>query len=94
MGRKGISHRAVIELLGDMTAVANALGLKKPNTVAHWKRPGRGIPSLYWRQIAALAQARGYAVTVADLEHTSPAARARRRRMHRPGFPLDVAEAA
>jgi hypothetical protein len=63
-----LSHREIIEKLGDMTAVATALKLPKRNTVAHWKREDRGIPPVYWPALVRLAQERGLPVTIADLE--------------------------
>lgn len=84
---RGLSHRTIVELLGDMTAVADALGIKPANNVAHWKKAGRGIPPLYWLAISQLARRQGYRITVADLARTSPSPRARRQRQR-----LDPAE--
>lgn len=79
MGRR-LSHATVVELLGDMTVLARALGIRVPNTVAHWKKPDRGIPPLYWAAIARIAQAQGFRITVEDLECTWPHPRTRMRK--------------
>jgi DNA-binding transcriptional regulator YdaS (Cro superfamily) len=67
-----LSHAMVVELLGGMTVIAPAVGIRKPNTVAHWKKPGRGIPPLYWPAIERMAAAKGWKISCADLEATSP----------------------
>jgi hypothetical protein len=76
MGKNGaatpLTHRTVVELLGDRIVIARALGMPKANTVAHWKKPGRGIPAIYWPAIERLAQAQGFRITCSDLEATSP----------------------
>lgn len=77
---RGLSHRTVVELLGDMTALAKALRISPANSVASWKKPDRGIPPLYWPAICRLARRRGYDITPDDLARTSPSVRVRKRR--------------
>jgi DNA-binding transcriptional regulator YdaS (Cro superfamily) len=76
MGKNGaaipLTHAMVVEKLGDRIVIARALGMDKPNTVAHWKRKGRGIPPHYWPAIERLAAAQGLRITCADLEASSP----------------------
>lgn len=69
---KRVDHGALIEQLGGMNGVAKALGVTKPNTIAHWKKPGRGIPPIYWPAIERLARAHGLDISCADLEAGSP----------------------
>jgi hypothetical protein len=47
-----ISHREVIRRLGGFKVVSEALG-KRRNTVVKWG--ARGIPGIYWPDIADLA---------------------------------------
>ena len=72
--RARLSHKTIVELVGDRVEIARALGLAE-NTPAHWKT--RGIPPVYWPAIARLAQKRGFDVTVDDMARTSPLPSAR-----------------
>lgn len=73
MPRKRCSHAEIVEALGGMTALGQALGLN-PMAVAQWKQPDRGIPPWYWPRIERLAAKQGRRITVRDLEETHPKA--------------------
>lgn len=65
----GMNHAAVIEHLGGASKVSAALDIKSPNTVTWWKR--RGIPPLYWQDVARLSVGTTHVLTVDDLRATS-----------------------
>lgn len=69
MRSKRLSHREVIEQLGDNAELAPALGLTS-GAITRWK--SRGIPPLYWPKLARLAKLRGIRLSVEDLEAASP----------------------
>lgn len=69
------SHRTIIELLGDNRSLAAALGVTHSG-VCRWK--SRSIPPAYWPAIERLAKLRGVALTVEDIEASSPSPKLRR----------------
>lgn len=69
MGETVLTHRDIIDQLGGYRAVAAAVGLKHA-AVCRWF--DRGIPALYWPKLERLAKKQGHALTVEDLEASSP----------------------
>lgn len=66
-------HSKLIDDLGGYAALAAALDIRNPSTVAHWHR--RGIPAARWVAVSHLARKRKLAaVTVEWLARTSPQA--------------------
>lgn len=59
-------HAAIISRVGGKAELARALGLK-PTVVTKWHV--RGIPPLYWSDVAAMPRAE---VTVDELKKTRP----------------------
>lgn len=70
------SHRSIIKSLGDNSRVAEALGIHD-TTVSTWKK--RGIPPVYWPALGRLAVTLGVAITIEDIERSSPSPKLRRR---------------
>jgi len=68
-----MDHADIIKRLGGATVVSAALGIRASNTVAYWQR--RGIPALYWSDIARLSVDTECPLSVEDIKATSPLSR-------------------
>lgn len=77
-GRPPLSHRGIIELLGDNRSVAAAIGVTHSG-VCRWK--SRGIPPAYWTAIERLARLRKVPLRIADIEASSTSPKLRRLRV-------------
>jgi hypothetical protein len=62
-----MTHAEIIAALGGAKAVADALGIKNPNTVLYWTREGRRIPSHWWAALCGLEGASDHGVTLERL---------------------------
>jgi hypothetical protein len=67
-----MTHAEIISALGGPLAVAKALGIANPSTVAHWSR--RGIPARYWLRLSKLPAADGETIPVETFEPAEIAA--------------------
>lgn len=70
-----LSHRAIIEALGDNRSMAEALGVTNSG-VCRWK--SRGIPPAYWAAIERLAKVRNVSLRLEDIEAASTSPKLRR----------------